>query len=159
MPRRTNTEEFSISSAHPIPGEGAPVQPCAGGIVFDSARRLLVVLRGRAPGAGLWSIPGGRCLPGESPRQACVREVFEETGLSVRALRLAGTVQRCGPTDDVVYVIDDFFCELVDPATSGAIVAADDAAGVRWVDRGELSRLAVVPGLVEALAEWDALPD
>jgi ADP-ribose pyrophosphatase YjhB (NUDIX family) len=158
MPRRMSTEEFTVTSADPARGGGARVQPCAGGIVFDSDHRLLVVLRGRSPGAGLWSIPGGRCLPGEPPREACVREVFEETGLAVRVIRLAGTVQRGGPTDDVVYAIDDFVCEPEDPGASHAIVAADDAAGVRWVDHSELVRLPLVPGLVDALTEWDALP-
>jgi hypothetical protein len=38
------------------------------------------------------------------------------------------------------------------------LVAGDDATDARWVTTAELAELAVVPGLVEALAEWDALP-
>ena len=67
----------------------APV-PCAGGIVHDAAGRLLVILRGHAPSAGTWSVPGGRCLPGEAAPDACVREVREETGLAVVVQRWAG---------------------------------------------------------------------
>ena len=69
-------------------------QPCAGGIVFDAGARLLLVRRGQAPSAGSWSVPGGRCLPGESPAAACVREVAEETGLRVEVVRYAGRVER-----------------------------------------------------------------
>jgi ADP-ribose pyrophosphatase YjhB (NUDIX family) len=128
-------------------------QPCAGGIVHDTAGRLLLVQRGTAPGAGLWSVPGGRCLPGESTADACVREVAEETGLRVEIVRPAGRVERDAPGGGV-YVIDDFVCRVV----GGTLVAGDDAADARWVGRAELSALAVVPGLLEALAEWGVLP-
>lgn len=128
-------------------------QPCAGGIVRDADGRLLLIRRGRAPSAGLWSVPGGRCLPGESAADACVREVAEETGLVVEVLRLAGTVERPGP-DDIIFVIDDFICRLV----GGSLSAGDDAIDARWVSLAELAELPLVAGLVEALAEWGALP-
>jgi 8-oxo-dGTP diphosphatase len=35
------------------------------------------------PLAGFWEFPGGRVEPGESPRDAAIRECLEETGLSV----------------------------------------------------------------------------
>jgi ADP-ribose pyrophosphatase YjhB (NUDIX family) len=129
-------------------------QPCAGGIVRDASGRLLLVQRGNAPGAGSWSVPGGRCRPGESPAAACVRELAEETGLAVEVVRLAGTVERWAP-DGGVYVIDDFVCRVV----GGALAPGDDALAARWVSRAELAALPLVPGLVEALAEWDVLPD
>ena len=37
---------------------------------------------------GLWSLPGGWADVGESPREAVVREVFEETGYTTRAVKL-----------------------------------------------------------------------
>ena len=80
-------------------------QPCAGGIVCDATGRLLLIRRGKAPSAGLWSVPGGRCLPGESTADACVREVAEETGLIVEVLRLAGTVERPAPDGNVYEIV------------------------------------------------------
>jgi len=131
---------------------------CAGGIVFDPDGRLLLVRRGRAPDAGRWSIPGGRCLPGEAPDRACVREVAEETGLAVSVVRHAGQVVRPGVAGSL-YVIDDFLCEPAgDPADLGAILAADDAADVRWVTLEALGRLPLTPGLWDALADWELLP-
>lgn len=129
-------------------------QPCAGGIVHDAAGRLLLVRRGRAPSAGSWSIPGGRCLPGESAAAACVREVAEETGLRVEVLRLAGQVERAAPAGGV-YVIDDFVCRVL----AGSLQAGDDATDARWADRAEMAALPLVPGLLEALTEWGLLPD
>jgi ADP-ribose pyrophosphatase YjhB (NUDIX family) len=128
-------------------------RPCAGGIVHDAAGRLLLVRRGTAPSAGSWSVPGGRCLPGESPADACVRELAEETGLAVEVVRLAGTVERPAP-DGSIYVIDDFVCRAV----GGSLAAGDDAIDARWVSRAELADLQLVPGLIEALADWGVLP-
>jgi ADP-ribose pyrophosphatase YjhB (NUDIX family) len=128
-------------------------QLCAGGIVFDGAGRLLLVRRGRAPWLGAWTIPGGRCRPGESAREACVRELREETGLDVRVTRHAGRVERPA-TAGSVYVIDDFVCEVV----AGELVAGDDAAEARWCAPEELPGLELVPELMEALNEWGLLP-
>ena len=127
-------------------------QPCAGAIVHDADGRLLVVRRCRPPSAGSWSIPGGRCLPGEDSAQACAREVAEETGLTVQVGRLAGTVEIPAPSGS--YLIDDYVCRVV----GGELVAGDDAADARWVSRAEFLALPLVPGLVEALTEWDAMP-
>jgi 8-oxo-dGTP diphosphatase len=45
--------------------------------------RVLLIEKKRGVGAGLYNGPGGKVEPGESPRQAVVREVREETGLRV----------------------------------------------------------------------------
>jgi 8-oxo-dGTP diphosphatase len=129
-------------------------QPCAGGVVRDDRQRLLLIRRGQAPSAGSWSVPGGRCLPGESAAAACVREVHEETGLQVEVVHFAGRVERAAPGRGV-YVIDDFACRVV----GGRLAAGDDADDARWVTRAELSRLDLVPGLYAALEEWGLLPN
>nr|SBP00738.1 NUDIX hydrolase [Nonomuraea gerenzanensis] len=131
-----------------------------GAIIFDAAGRLLLVQRGRPPGQGLWSVPGGRLEPGESDEAGVRREVLEETGLHVVVGRLAGTVDRPGP-GGVTYVIRDYLATVStasSPASGGAPAAGDDAADVRWCDREDLARLPVTEGLLEALAEWGVLP-
>ena len=127
--------------------------PCAGAIVRDGDGRLLLIRRGQEPGRGLWSLPGGRCEPGEDAAAAAVRETYEETGLVVTAGPLVGRVERPGP-GGVTYVIDDLACTV----TGGTLRAGDDADEARWVDAGELATLPVTDGLLAALTRWDALP-
>lgn len=128
--------------------------PCAGGIVHDGARRLLLIRRGQEPSAGSWSVPGGRCRPGEAAAAACVREVSEETGLEVAVVRWAGRVERVAPSGGI-YVIDDFVCSL----QGGELRAGDDAIDARWVTRAELVGLDLVPDLYATLEAWGVLPD
>jgi len=44
---------------------------------------VLLIKRGTPPYLGFWSLPGGGTGKGEDPREACIREVKEETGLIV----------------------------------------------------------------------------
>jgi 8-oxo-dGTP diphosphatase len=127
--------------------------PCAGAIVHDAAGRLLLIRRGREPGRGLWSLPGGRCEAGEDAAAAAVRETYEETGLVVTAGAVAGRVRRPGP-GGVTYDIVDVACAVV----GGELRAGDDADDVRWVDAAGLAALPVTDGLVAALTEWAVLP-
>lgn len=59
----------------------------AGAMIFDRAGRLLILKPTYKSG---WTIPGGVMeADGETPWQACRREVHEETGLDVTSGRLA----------------------------------------------------------------------
>jgi len=120
----------------------APVE-CAGAIVRDADGRLLLVRRGRAPAAGLWSLPGGRIGPGETAAEAAAREVREETGLEVEI----GAVVITAIVGDGAFRVQDFAGTVV----GGRLQAGDDAADVRWVDDEELAMLPVTPGLLDAL--------
>ena len=127
-------------------------QLCAGAVVFDAAGRLLLVRRANPPAAGTWCEPSGRRRPGESARDACVRECAEETGLAVRPVRRAGQVDVIG--DETVYDIEDYVCEV----TGGSLRPGDDAVDARWVTRTEFDAMDLAPGVREALTDWGCLP-
>jgi 8-oxo-dGTP diphosphatase len=127
--------------------------PCAGAVIKDPGGRLLLIRRGHEPGAGLWSLPGGRIEPGETDQQAVAREVLEETGLTVKCHQLLGTVELPGPDGSVVDVSD--YLAVV---TGGELAAADDAADARWVTAAELDSLPLTSGLAGYLAAWGASP-
>ena len=146
------------------------VIPCVGAVIKDDQGRLLLIKRGHEPGAGLWSLPGGRIEPGETDAEALVREMREETGLTVQAGALLGSVRRSvpggpataggqdgpaasGSQDHTVLDIRDYAATV----TGGTLRAGDDAADARWVAAGELASLPMTEGLVEALTSWGVL--
>jgi ADP-ribose pyrophosphatase YjhB (NUDIX family) len=69
-------------------GKTARLSVGCNAILFDSTRRQILLLR-RADN-GWWCLPGGMMNAGESVTEACIREVWEETGLQVRIKRLTG---------------------------------------------------------------------
>ncbi|OPC81254.1 NUDIX hydrolase [Embleya scabrispora] len=124
--------------------------PCVGAIVLDSEGRVLLVRRAKMPGEGQWSLPGGRVEEGETDAVALAREMIEETGLEVTVGPLVGSVLRPAP-DGGVYEIRDYACT----PHGGTLRAGDDADAVRWIAAGDLGRLDLVDGLLDALREWN----
>jgi 8-oxo-dGTP diphosphatase len=111
-----------------------------GAIIVDDGR-VLLVKRGHAPLAGEWSVPGGVLELGETVREGVVREVLEETGLTVETLELLGVFDRVVRDLDertlYHYVLIDFLCQRV----SGEVCAAGDADEARWFRAEELANL------------------
>jgi 8-oxo-dGTP diphosphatase len=101
-----------------LPGypELPAVPVSAGALIFDQAGRLLILRPTYKSG---WTIPGGIMeADGETPWDACRREVREETGIEVSSGRLAcvdyhpgrhgrpGGIRflfDCGPADDAAF--------------------------------------------------------
>jgi 8-oxo-dGTP diphosphatase len=114
-----------------------PEAPLVGvGAVIVDEGRVLLVRRGTEPLLGHWSLPGGMLEVGESLSDGVVREVREETGLTVEPvelIELLDRIHREGACVRYHYVIADYLCRVV----SGALLAASDADAARWVERAE----------------------
>jgi 8-oxo-dGTP diphosphatase len=130
--------------------------PCVGAVVRDEAGRLLMILRGHNPGKGLWSIPGGRIEPGETPEQAVIREVREETGLRVTCGPLLGVAELAGLDGAIVDIRD--YRAFLEPGSATVPEAGDDAADVRWVTDSEAATMdergEITAGLLTTLLTW-----
>lgn len=122
-----------------------------GGVAIHRGR-LLLVRRGRGVARGAWSLPGGRLEPGESLVEGVVRELWEETGLTVRVVGLCGVAER--RSEGAHYVICNHWVIASDP---DAATAGDDALAVAWLDREDLGRAEVVPRLTEFLRDRGVL--
>lgn len=96
-------------------------------------REVLLVQRGKMPGKGEWSLPGGLVELGETVQEALHREVWEEVSIEIEILGLVGVYNRI--VKDVNnniqfhYVIVDYCAQIV----SGTPRAGSDAASARWV--------------------------
>ena len=118
-----------------------PVPRVAVGAVVIKAGAILLVKRGKAPADGKWAIPGGSVELGETLQQAAEREIFEETGIRIRAA-------------EPVYIFDfiernrhggiRFHYVIIDLAgeyLSGKIKPGDDADQAAWIPFAELKAL------------------
>ena len=114
-----------------------------GGVVVAPGPRVLLVRRKNAPMAGMWTLPGGRLVVGETIAAAIEREVLEETGVRVAAGGLIEVVEIV--TEGYHYVVHDHLCTPIDASDPEP---GDDAAEARYFAPGEMSSL----GVTEAVA-------
>ncbi len=70
-----------------------PIRPIAAvSVLIKSGSKILLIKRRFDPGSGKWSIPGGLIELGETVREAALREVYEETGLTVNLDKLLNVI-------------------------------------------------------------------
>jgi 8-oxo-dGTP diphosphatase len=111
----------------------APVEAVVA--VIRRGGRVLVIER--AVGViypGYWTLPSGRIERGETQPQAIVREMREELGLAVRALK---KVWEC-PTDDGAFRLHWW---TVSSAGMGLKLNPAEVGRVRWVDAAGFAKL------------------
>ena len=113
-------------------------------MVYDHAGNILVEDRIDPSWPGL-CFPGGHVEPGESFVEAVIREVYEETGLTIENPRLCG-VKQFQTENDSRYVV--FFYKAT--RYSGTLKASDEGA-VFWLSRKELENRKTVPDLMDML--------
>jgi len=125
--------------------------PSVTGVVRDGTGGLLFV---QHRDDGRWAPPGGMIEPGETPADAVVREVWEETGLLVvpeRVLAVYGGPQfvvRYPNGDETQYVSTIFSCTVRSgiPRGDGA-----ETLAARYFPEPEARALPLVPWLVAVL--------
>ncbi len=109
------------------------VPASAGALIFDRTGRLLVLKPTYKSG---WTIPGGQMeASGETPWEACRREVREESGLVVESGRLACVDflrPRPGRPGGIRFLFD---CGAFDDETlAGIVVQAEEISSYRLED-------------------------
>lgn len=147
----------------------------ASAAVIDPRAAAVLLVWHRATGA--WMLPGGHVDPGESPAEAALREVREETGVQARLvggspLELPGmhwqpspfvTAEipapakpaRPGKPAEVAHLHVDLLFAAVGDASAPIAVAEAEVASVRWEPIDALSGLATraeVPAVVALAA-------
>lgn len=112
-------------------------------MVYDGER---VLVQDRVdPGWPGITFPGGHVEPGEAFVEAAIREVFEETGLTIRNPRLCGVKQRLN-SDGSRYIVFLYKCKDY----SGELHSCDEGENY-WVDCHELSKMRLADTMDELL--------
>jgi 8-oxo-dGTP pyrophosphatase MutT (NUDIX family) len=132
-------------------GSARLLVPSVTGIVRAAGGRVLLV---RQSDDQRWSTPGGAIEPDESPADAVVREMWEETGLVVVPQRVIavhggpGFIVRYPNGDETQYVSTIFECEVI----SGQLRAdGEEIESARYWTLSEASRLPLASWLPEIL--------
>ena len=108
-------------------------------IIVSKQKTVLLIQRGREPFKGNWALPGGFIEMDEELETACRRELEEETGIRIKALkqfRAYGAVHR-DPRHRTISVL---FYAFVDKEIITR--AGDDAARADWFPIAQLPELA-----------------
>ena len=104
--------------------------------IILKGNKILLIKRRNNPSKGMWALPGGYVDFDETIEYACKREVKEETGLSVKKLRLFGVYsdpnKNPRQTVTITYIA----------SCTGHVKVEDDAADARWFPLNKLPKLA-----------------
>jgi 8-oxo-dGTP pyrophosphatase MutT (NUDIX family) len=133
MAEHSTPVPFLDSTGKPLPKLPKVIRPGTCAAVFNERGEIL--LQKRADN-GFWSMPSGAVDPGESVEQGALREVWEETGLQVRVVRLVGVYSDPRnymithyPGGDIVHNVSlCFVCEWV----AGTLQLSDESTDIGY---------------------------
>jgi 8-oxo-dGTP diphosphatase len=127
-----------------------PYLAVSAAIVRDG--KVLVVRRARKPALNLYTLPGGAVETGETLHEAVIREVREETQLTIEPVALAGHREAIMRDDqgrvERHFVILSFAARWI----AGEPVLNEELDDARWLAPADLSGLRTTEGLAEIVA-------
>lgn len=106
-------------------------------VVCDDRKQLLLVKRRVDPKKGYWCLPGGFIELGETPEEAALRELSEETGLCGRIDRLLGVSTNPGTFYHTILMVAYLVTH-----TSGTLRPGDDALDAAYFALTRLPQIA-----------------
>ncbi len=109
---------------------------------------VLLVERGKPPALGIWSFPGGRVEPGESPEDAARRELLEETGLRAGPLVHLGRFRPLPGQSPFVLAVYAGRAPGADEPLAG-----DDAAAAAFIRFEAVGERRLTPGAIGWIAK------
>ncbi|MCD8189775.1 MAG: (deoxy)nucleoside triphosphate pyrophosphohydrolase [Clostridiales bacterium] len=115
--------------------------------VIHKNHQIFATARGYGDYKGRWEFPGGKIEPGETPRQALEREIWEDLNVRIEVGAQIGTIEWDYPTFHLSMAC--FWCVII----TGELMLKE-AEAAKWLSRAELDSLDWLPAdreLVERL--------
>jgi 8-oxo-dGTP diphosphatase len=133
-----------------------PIIAVSAAIIRDG--KVLIVRRApRGPAGGLYTLPGGGVEIGETLTEAVMREIREETALTIKPVALAGYREAIGRDDDGRirrhFVILPFAARWI----AGEPVLNDELSEAAWLEPAAVAGLQTTDGLAEIIASAMAI--
>jgi len=127
-----------------------PILAVSAAIIRDG--RVFIARRARGPALGVWTMPGGMVEVGETLREALIREILEETSMTIEPVALAGH-REVIVRDDSGRVSRHFviLC-FASRWIAGETRLNDELDESEWVRPSELKDLKTTEGLAEIVA-------
>lgn len=153
----TGYPEEEIRACYALQKEYATPKVDIRAVVFNEKNEILLV---KEKMDGHWSLPGGWSDVGYSPKEVAVKEVKEETGLDVRAVRLLAVMDMSRhPHPAIPFYVYKFFilCERL----GGEFTEAFDILGKGFFPRHQLPPLSlerVLPEQIEQMFVYHENP-
>ncbi len=113
--------------------------PAAACLVLNSKKEVLMVKRGVQPQKGKWSLPAGFIEIDESPEQAALRELEEESGIKGEVIRLIGAYLQPSSNYGAVLTVGFFIKKM-----GGRLKAGDDALEAKFRKIEDISKIPFV---------------
>ena len=127
-----------------------PILAVSAAIIRDG--QVLIVRRARGPALGIWTMPGGVVEGGETLRDALIREIKEETALTIEPVALAGHREVTGR--DAVGRLERHFVILCFASRwiAGEPRLNEELSDARWIRPSDLKDYKTTDGLAAIVA-------
>lgn len=112
-------------------------------VMVTHQNKLLLMRRANSHGAGTWAMPGGHIDYGETPEAAAVREVREETGVTIADCAFRGISNDIFEAEHKHYITLWFVARYV--AGEPRLNAPDEMSDVGWFDWEQLPQPLFLP--------------
>lgn len=156
-----NTENPSISiSTAPKKGFQADLYTSGCFLIYEGKTLLLKRTMTNKLHPETWSIPGGKKEQNESIREGLIREIFEETGISLEIDGPKEVAKLFIEENGVQFIFDMYFYELLEKPE--VILSEREHSDWCWIEAEKAFSLSLIPGGVEAFEtflRWKIMND